>query len=594
MGRKGRLACTLAAVGSLLVIVGALMGTDYRGLSAGTWIHLAGLVVLVGTGAISVPALIRNARTDPRSLPVLGIAAILLLGAVILWTVHYGTGSEAGRVWRRLNAVLEKDEPGAAVKIVQEYPNIPGEAADLRLKFVRRIGELGDTRSASFLEKMMESDPDPALRKAAAEGLGRMAGPERIDGLIARLRGVTTRERDLLLTALRLAAETDAGKTYADWLRWRLMGLVDSGDPETIEDLLVNRLRDLRTAELPIYEEVRGRLLAVTDPALAPAFEKVLRTPLEGARRLDRKIVAGIALGKIGVPRSIRPLKDALAWTRKQIAAEAMTPEQGNAVWDTLGKALRRIAGTDVLDAGRWAPVFEYYLGFVEDEGEDEVFRNFAADELEKLCGAKHGLDAKAWKGWREDRIIDAYAKAGNAAALIADMNRHVNAKDVARAARAVRALVGVGGDAAHGALRVLVLRGSVDASIRMVALDALARAEKPLARKDLVGLLEKETNQGILRSVVEALAVHDEDPVAEALHERYLVEEDAVLRRTIVESLREMTADAVLPALVAAVRDEMPAIAQAAAQELEKRTYKRFGVDPDKWEEWYERNFKK
>jgi HEAT repeat protein len=594
MGRKARLACSLGVVGAVLVIIGLVMSTSYEGLSTGTWLHLVGVLILAAAGALSVPALIRNSKTDARGWPTLGILAILFLGAVIMWTVNFGTESEAGDVWTKLLAVLEKDEPGAALEVVREYRNIPAEASDLRLKFVQRIGELGDTRAAHFLETMMKDGPDPALRKAASVGLGGMAGPERIDGLIRGLRGVTTADRDLILQALRLAADTDAGKTHGDWLRWRLLQIVDGATPETIVDLVVNRLRDLRPTELPLYEEIRGRLCALTDPALAPAFEKILRTPLEGARRLDRKAVAVITLGRIAEPRSIKPLKDAFAWTRREIAAEKMSPKQANGFWNAIGKSLRLIARAEVLDAERWPPVFEFFLGLVEDKAEQEVVRNFAADELERMSGEKHGLDPAAWKSWREDETVKAHAAAGNVTALITDMNRCVNAKDIPRAARAIRALVGTGGDAAYRALRVLVLRGSVEASIRMVALDALVKAKKTLERKDLLTLLEKEEHQGILRSVVLALAVIDEDPIAEALHERYLVEEDVVLRRTIVDALREMTVDAVLPALVAAVRDEIPAVAAAAAKELEARTMKRFGVDPDKWEEWYDRNFKK
>jgi HEAT repeat protein len=187
---------------------------------------------------------------------------------------------------------------------------------------------------------------------------------------------------------------------------------------------------------------------------------------------------------------------------------------------------------------------------------------------------------------------VVAWTAAGDPAPLLSDLRRRVREGDVERSARAIRALVKLPDASARKALRDLALAGGVPASIRSIALSELAKAGKGLDRDDLLKLLEEAENVDVVRAAVLALGRMDEEPVANALHERFLIEENVDVRRTILSSLRGMTADAVFPALVDAVRDEVPGISEDAVAELEKRTGKDFGHDADRWEAWVKETF--
>jgi hypothetical protein len=329
----------------------------------------------------------------------------------------------------------------------------------------------------------------------------------------------------------------------------------------------------------------------MSEPEFRIPFEKLLRDSLRGRRQLDRRAMLVEALGRIGSPASIGALKGTIRWARAQRDAGKIAPETVNRFWDDAGRALREIAGKDVLDADRHAPVYEYFLSLLEDP--DEVVRNFAADHLEALSGREHGLDVAEWRRWHEEETVEARVAAKDVRALVLDLRRQVSASDLDRAARAMRALIRLDDADGHREIRSVALRKNADVLMRTVAVDTLAAAKTGLSKEDLSGLLGGESAIPLLRSAVRALGNFDEGPVVKILHERFLIEENSELRREILATLRRMLDDAVFGALVDAVRDEVPAICEAAADELRKRSGQRFGVEPDKWEEWYRRTFR-
>jgi HEAT repeat protein len=583
-----RLAPILAVVGGVAVLVAVATGDSVRGLSAGTVVHALGVLALAVAGGLAARRLVRFFREDPRGKPTVGLLLLFFVAASGWLVARVLREVAAGRLWSELEALLASDDPAAAPRLVARFPDVP--ESEMRVRFVRRLGELRDGRAVSFLRQQaglapgVESHPEPEVRRAAAEAVGRVGGEAVVDPLIEILRGPGDHER--VLIALRGASGANPGKSHGAWTIWRLEKLLDEGTPEAVGDVL----RRLGRVEDGVYRQIRGRVWGLSDPALRRTFEATLTGKLEGVRQLDRRGVAAVVLSRIGDPASIPVLRRAFARSRELLAEGKIRDTEADAYWDILGKAMRILGGKDVL-ADSWVSVFTFFLELLEDG--DEMARNFAADHLEALTKQKHGLDRAAWMRWREGAEIDRRVADGDSGPLVLALRVRVREGDVDSALRLIRALATIGDARALSALRGMVRQSGADPRVRRLVLLELGKREDGLDRDTLLSLLESEEDASLVRSVVVGLGRHDETRVVKALHERYLVEDDSETRRTIVVVLRRLTVDAVYEALVDAVADEFVRVAEAAAEELTKRTGKHFGTDAEKWRDWYRRNFR-
>ena len=559
----------LAAGGVVAMLVVFVTGPSVKGYSWATLLSVLAVLALGGAGVMARDALGRAWRRKGESgRPLAAAFVVLVLFSIGRLGIVVAAESAAAVRWSELEDALAAQGENPDQPLYTAWKRAPND--EMRLRIIGRLGEIGGTKPQWHLIDVIEDNGSSAeVRRAAATALGRIAKPIVRERLLQQLLLGDDTGRGAARLVLAAMVGSDLGDEPSVWFERFLDDDLAEGSPEALGRFL-NALTKAPSAE--VYMRKRSAFLRAARPEWRERIEAELGGDSASAFASDVRACAAEALGRLGDPRSIRALLSAF---------DRQKPDAKAAFVDALGA----LGGSDPFSR-EGTRVFEFLVERIEKE-EDEALRKVYAAELQQMTGATVGVDAAAWRAWREDQILAADIAAGKMNRILPEASRAAQAADLPAFRRALDALVRVGTPHAVAQVRSFVLRRDLDARVRQMALDALVKAGGAFDREQLLGLLDREDDRRIAQAAIRGLAAHDDVRVIRALGERYQIEEDREVRRALVETLAKMTEDAALRALVPAVRDEAPEIAQLAQATLATRTGQDLGDDADAWTEW-------